>query len=188
MKIAEAKKTYASQLDTLLHRKRELTKLLEKEPEGNAGSLNCDRVELSRQLSQVQQQYDETQTFMEKLQQKETGIYNAVVACQQGDAMAKAADDVAKCMEIARRISSGAKVPPADEKKLMEYSHELYMAAKTMSMNAKRNGKKYDALTEEEKAGKPSETESASEIASGAEVGLDLPEIVTGETAPSEGQ
>ena len=101
--------------------------------------------------------------------------------------MAKAMDDVAKCMEIARRISSGAKVPPADEKKLMEYSHELYMAVKSMAMNVNRNGKKYDALTKEEE-GKPSETRSASEIAGDAEVGLELPEIATGEDTVAESQ
>lgn len=187
MKIAEARKIYASQLDTLWGRKRELGKLLEKEPEGDAGGLHRDRVELSKQLSQVEKQYDQTKAFMEKLYQKETGLYNAAVAKQQGDTMAEAVDDVAKCMEIARRISSGAKVPPEDEKKLMEYSRELYMAVKAMAMMAKKNGKKYDSLVEEED-GKSAETKSASEIAGDAEVGLDLPEIAAGETASSEGE
>lgn len=61
----------------------------------------------------------------------EVGIANSEVAKQQGDAMEEAAEDMAKCLEIARRISRGDKVPAQDEKKLMDFNMEIYQIAKT---------------------------------------------------------
>ena len=90
MKIAEARKIYSAQLDTLWSRKQELSKRLEKEPDGGAGSLNCDRVELSKQLSQVEEHYDQTKAFMEKLLQKETGLHNACLLYTSSTASGRA--------------------------------------------------------------------------------------------------
>lgn len=173
MKIAEAKKIYSSQLDTLWKRKRELTKMLKADAANEVDGLKYDKVELSQELSQVEKQYNQTQALMERIYQKETGVHNAAVAKQQGETISQAMDDMAKCLEIARRISSGGKVPPADEKKLMEYSHELYMAAKNMAMtSAQKKEKKYDSLLEEEE-GKAGDERSASEIADNAEIAVE---------------
>lgn len=175
MKISEAKKIYSTQLDALWSRKKELTKILKEDMKGGTDSPNYDRVELSKELSEVEEQYSQTQDFMEQLTLRETCIHNAAVAKQQGEAIGKAMDNMMKCLEIARRISSGAKVPSADEKMLMEYSHELYMAAKNLSfMQTQEKQKEYDTLVEEEEQ---AETKSASEIAGDAEVALELPEI-----------
>ena len=57
-----------------------------------------------------------------------TALFNAEVSKQQGEAMEEYSEDMIKIMEVARRIMKGAKVPASDEKKLMEYSMELYMA------------------------------------------------------------
>ena len=46
--------------------------------------------------------------------------------------------DLGKIMEIARRIARGDSVPPRDEKKLMEYSVELYQMAKSAAMLSRR--------------------------------------------------
>lgn len=63
----------------------------------------------------------------------------------------KAFDDVAKAMEIARRIARGDIVPLKDEKKLMEFSADLYQVAKaSAAVNANKKHKKYDSLYEEE--------------------------------------
>ena len=67
------------------------------------------------------------------------------------DAAGKAAEDQAKIMEIARRIARGDKVPPKDEKKLMEYSSKLYQMAKMSAMMSKaRKHKKHKSLFDEE--------------------------------------
>ena len=89
-----------------------------------------DRVEISRELSAVDAQYNEAQGVMESIIERETAIHNAEVAKQQGNALSKAAEEMGKMLEIYHRIASGGQVPPEDEQRLMEYSHELYMAAK----------------------------------------------------------
>lgn len=64
---------------------------------------------------------------------------------------AKATADMAKILEIARRIASGAKVPKTDEQKLMEYNFELYLSAKEAAMlNQEKEKKEYDRLFKDE--------------------------------------
>ena len=62
--------------------------------------------------------------------------------------------DLAKVLEIARRISNGDKVPATDEKKLMEYSFKLYQVAKSAAtLHKDKKRKEYDALFEEDEKG-----------------------------------
>lgn len=184
MKISEAKNIYASQLDALRGRKQELSKMIEEK--SGAGAPRRDRIELSQELSEVEKQYNQISKTMEQLSQRETIIHNAEVSKQQGEAMEEAMNQMIKCMEIARRISEGAKVPAADEKMLMEYSHELYMASKNMAvLNANKKHKEYDSLVEEEEEAQGPE-KSASEVAADAEVDIQLPEVAPEMPAASE--
>lgn len=186
MKISDAKNIYAAQLDTLWSRKRELSKLLRDDPKAGAAQGSYDRVELSRELSAVEDEYDQMSKIMEHIRLRETAVQNAEAAKQQGDAMSKAMEGMLKCLEIARRISEGAKVPPADEKMLMDYSHELYMAAKNMALlHMQEKQKEYDSLVEEDAEDQQPE-QSASEIAAGAEVDLPLPETAAPEFSAAE--
>ena len=148
MKIQDAKKAYAAQMDTLWTRKRALSQALKNCQQG--GAPNVDRVEISRELSAVDAQYNEAQGVMESIIERETVIHNAEVAKQQGNALSKAAKEMGKMLEIYRRIASGGQVPPEDEQRLMEYNHELYMAAKTAAMLQEGDGEKYDSLFEDE--------------------------------------
>ena len=168
MKIQDAKKAYAAQMDTLWTRKRALSQALKNCQQG--GAPNVDRVEISRELSAVDAQYNEAQGVMESIIERETAIHNAEVAKQQGNALSKAAEEMGKMLEIYHRIASGGQVPPEDEQRLMEYNHDLYMAAKTAAMLQEGDGEKYDSLFEdgEEKNG---EEKTASEIAGEAEAG-----------------
>ena len=60
MKIQDAKQMYAAQMDTLCAKKRDLAQALKNcEQGGNAA--NVDRVEISRELSAVDAQYDEVE-------------------------------------------------------------------------------------------------------------------------------
>lgn len=59
--------------------------------------------------------------------------------------------DVGKIMTIFRRIANGDIVPWRDEKKLMEYSSEMYQMAKNAAMLAENDEpKKYKSVDEEE--------------------------------------
>lgn len=184
MKIREAKSIYAAQLDALWNRKQKLTKILEENSENGSDDPKFDKIELSRELSrelsQVEKQYTQTQKFMEQLSQREALVHNAEVAKQQEESMSKAMDDMVKCMEIARRISSGAKVPAADQKKLMEYNYEMFLAAKNMALMIRhKERKEYDSLVEEEE--NPEDSRTASEIAGDSEVHMELPELAAQE-------
>lgn len=181
MKIGEAKKIYSMQLDALRSRKQELTEILNVNTEVGAELPKYDRVELSQELSQVEKQYAQTQSFMEQIHLRETTLRNAEVAKQQGDAMAEASEDMIKCLEIARRISEGAKVPGADQKKLMEFSYELYLSAKNMALlNAQKEGKEYDSLFDEEEKD-PEDSGTGSEMASDMEPATAAPELAVPE-------
>ena len=110
-------------------------------------------------------------------------IHNAEVARQQGQAMADYAADMVKILEVYRRIAAGEKVPPADERKLMEYDHELYMAAKTMASMKELSEKEHDSLWQDEHASE--ETKPASEIAADTEIDVPSPERVAADAAAS---
>ena len=70
---------------------------------------------------------------------------------EAADAAGKAAADQSKILEIARRISRGDKVPPKDEKKLMEYDFKLYQMAKMSAMlNERKKHKEHKSLFEDE--------------------------------------
>lgn len=72
---------------------------------------------------------------------------------QQGEAAKDYADEFGKVMTIYRRIAKGDKVPGKDEKKLLEYSKELYQAAKMAAAMAKnKKPKKYKSVDDDEKA------------------------------------
>lgn len=67
------------------------------------------------------------------------------------EAAGDAVKELGKLMEIARRIAKGDKVPAKDERKLMEYSNELYQTAKMSAvMNRNRKHKKHKSLFEDE--------------------------------------
>ena len=102
---------------------------------------------------------------------------NMEVAKQQGEAMEKSVEDLGKIMEVARRLMDGDIVPPTDEKKLMEYSMELYQAAKNIGvLMKKKESKEYDSLWEEEK--EKNAVEDPTQIADNAEAFASGPAIV----------
>lgn len=180
MKIRDAKQAYSAQLNALWDKKRTLSKLLKDQESGRTEMQAFDRIEISRELNEVNSQYEATRGVMEGITAVENTIHNSEAARQQSEAMARQAKEMAKMMEVFRRISSGAKVPPTDEKKLMEFNHELYMAAKTAAMMARQNDKEYDSLwkDDEENAG---EAKGAHEIAGDTDISVPAPETVAAE-------
>ncbi len=162
MKIGEAWEKYSTQLDNLWTKKRELQK--EQQESVDAGSEVDESVIV--ELSDVEEKYEKTRKFMSDLLELKTGLHNVEVAKQQGKAWASAADDVMKCMEIARRIARGDKVPSKDEFKLIEYSLEMYEVAKNIAlMKEQEKHKEYDSLwddeQEEQKSGDDSSIDDA---------------------------
>lgn len=181
MKIPEAQKIYRANRHELIDQRKLLIKQrdeLERKkrvtPNGSElFSEEAATLELS--INEVNKKFDDNQEILDKLGEQYAAVWNSEVAKQQADAMEKAGIDMSKIMEVARRIADGAKVPAKDEEKLMEFSMELYMAAKNMAaMNADKD-EEYESLWEdEEEDGQEYDPKGK---ADNAEVIMDLPEI-----------
>lgn len=181
MKIGEARQIYSDQLHqyqkqklSLAAQKKEVGKKMNHVPNGQ--ELYADEaatLELSYQA--VSEKYDEYHNFMEKLMDAHTALFNAEATKQQGEAMAEYAEDLVKLMEVARRISDGDIVPASDEKKLMEYDMELYMAAKNMAILSEREKKEHDSLWKDDEEDEPNP--DPNDVANNGEVNFDAPSI-----------
>ena len=68
---------------------------------------------------------------------------------EAAEAQGEGYEDLAKALEIARRILNGDIVPAQDEQFLMEFNSEIYMRVKSMA-EAKEDPEEYDSLLEEE--------------------------------------
>ncbi len=186
MKIGEARKIYSAQLKEFQEQKLSLAKQ-KKELERKMG-IFPDRKEeyaneaatLELSYNAVSQKYEEYRNFMDKLMQQHMLLYSAEASKQQGDAMEERTEDLIKIMEVARRIGRGDRVPAYDEQKLMEYSMELYMAAKNMAMLSELQDKdkeKHKSLwnDDEEKPNEP----SPEEVSNDGSVQGTAPEVVS---------
>ena len=181
MKISEVRiqynqqiKSYCEQHVLLADRKKELEQKIRTTPDGVNVFANEAAI-LELQTNAVNEKQDEYKAYMEKLLEQWSSIANMESAKQQGEAMEEYYEDMGKIMEVARRIMKGGIVPADDEKKLMEYSMELYQAAKNMGTLAKER-EEYDTLwDEEQEEGEPADP---MEIADNTEAFAEGPEIV----------
>ena len=194
MKIAEARRAYATQLSVQRGQRAQLLKQKEKleqekanrlsvssETSGNGVSLELSDeylkrfTELQEQIDTLTDQIKKNEKSLDDVIEMEVGIANSEVAKQQGDAMEEAAEDMAKCLEIARRISRGDKVPAQDEKKLMDFNMEIYQIAKNMAvMNMNKKHKEWESLWEDEE--EKQEYADPMETAADAEMNIAMPE------------
>lgn len=176
MKIRDARQLYVQQQQTLSEQKRILEKKLEEKENKLSDEERGVILELSDQISEA---YDMTHDFLESLSLQSTLMYNAEVSKQQGEATKAAMDDMSKCMEIARRISRGDKVPAYDEKKLLEFNFELYMSAKNAAMlHTEKSKKSHKSLWEKEEENTRVETGDIEEKIANTEVSVPAPEVV----------
>ena len=104
-----------------------------------------DRLTLSKQaLTMLEEQNRQARERRAKeIEEKKQG------ADAEIDAMTKALKKMLKCQKIAARIMAGDKVPPADERYLMENDPESYKLAIAMR-KPKEDPKEYDSVLEDE--------------------------------------
>ncbi|MGN0279962.1 MAG: hypothetical protein ACI4C4_11475 [Lachnospiraceae bacterium] len=191
MKIAEARSAYATQLSAQRSQRAQLQKQkekLEQEREKNTGASGNTGVslelsdeylqrftELQERIDTLTDQIKKNEKSLDDVIEMEVGIANSEVAKQQGDAMEEAAEDMAKCLEIARRISRGDKVPAQDEKKLMDFNMAIYQIAKNMAvMNMNKKHKEWESLWEDEE--EKQEYADPMETAANTEIDIAMPE------------
>ena len=183
MKIEEARQLYSGQIKsyreqqtTLFKQKQELEQKIRTTPDGKAIYANEAAV-LELTIAAVDEKQQEYQDYMAKLSEQQAAIANMVSAEQQGEAMEDYVEDLGKIMEVARRLMHGDIVPPQDEKKLMEYSMELYQSAKNIgAMVERKEREEHDSLWEDEE--EPGEVEDPMEVADNSEAFAAGPEVV----------
>lgn len=180
MKIGEAQKQYQAQRYLLQEQRKKLLKqkeALEKKMNAveNGKTIYANEAaSLELSIGAVTDKFDENQKILDNLAEQYAAVWNAEVSRQQSDAMQDYGADMAKLMEVARRIGKGAKVPATDEKKLMEYSMEVYLAAKNMAMlNTHRKKEEYDSLWEDEEEKKEYDPQGKAE---NAETSIGMPD------------
>ena len=184
MKIRDAKQLYTSHRHKLWEKREALSKALEEREHSSSPTAAFDRLEISRELSLVDAQYDAVDKALMGITAAETRAFGEECNRHQADTMAKMAEDMGKIMEVYRRIASGAKVPAKDQQKLMDYDMKLYMAARQAALMAQRNEKEYDSLWEDEEAPKQKTCE---EVAGDTEISVPRPSTVSASVeAPSE--
>lgn len=151
-----------------------------------AGTSPADRVELSNQwVEQMQEQMQEQNaqilsllTTGKEREEQSDGLLDSIMQdaeAKQDELDALSADMKAKmkCLEIAMRIMKGKKVPPEDERYLMQNDPAGYKIAMAMKAFVKEDDEECESVLDDEDGGK---TESS-------KGGEDAPV----ESAPSEG-
>lgn len=200
MKIGEAQKAYRQQLGLLRGQKRdyvnqqkenrEKMEQARKKSEEQGVTFEFSEAylqrekELQEKIDELSGQIKDNEKTLDDLIEQEVGIFNSIVAEQQGDAWKEYGEEMAKCLEIARRISRGDHVPAQDEKKLMDFNMEIYQMAKEMAaMNMEGKHKEWESLWGEEEE---KEYEDPFEASQNAETSVGMPEDM-GEAAAPEG-
>lgn len=158
MKVGEALTAYRAERKIIVQQRRELYKQkesLEKRmnaAEGGRERYADEAATLELSINNLNQRFEENLQVLDQLTDQEVAVWNAEVARQQADVMEDYAVEMGKIMEVAHRIAKGAIVPASDEKKLLDYSFEMYQAAKSMGAMAQMQKKreKYDSLWDDE--------------------------------------
>lgn len=182
MRIGEAQQVYREQVKAYREQRTALSKQLETlrqrmevSPEGQE-RYGSEAAVLELTLDKLDEKQKEYQDYLGELAEQYCAYWNAAVADQQKDAAQEYVEDMGKIMEVARRLMRGAIVPASDEKKLMEFSMEMYQTAKNVgAMVRSQKREKYDSLwgDEEEK-----EYEDPREAAENGTAPADAPEVV----------
>lgn len=185
MKIGEAQQIYRDQVHAYRKQKSVLTKQFGEvrfgmqhmpDDEEEKKAYESEAATLQLTLDALDEKEAEYQEYLDQLAEKYCAYWNAEAAKQQKEAGKEAAAEMGKIMEVARRIMKGAIVPASDEKKLMEFSMDMYQVAKNIGAMARQEKKeKYESLWGEEKK---TEQTDPKEAAENADAGAGAPEIV----------
>lgn len=187
MKIGEASRIYSAQMNKLQNKRNELLEQKKALEKGEIEMSDDEAASLKKALDRVDIQYEKASAFMDGFNMSKTLAQNGEASRQQSEAMAKQADEYIKCIEVARRIARGDKVPPKDEKKLLEFNSEMYQMAKNMGSMVKRSEKQkeHKSLWKDED-GDNTNTPSPEEVVDNMECGMAMPAEAFADTTYDE--
>ncbi|NBJ92379.1 hypothetical protein [Parablautia muri] len=182
MKIGEAQQIYREQVKEYRMQRSAISKQLKdirsrmEDFPGRQEEYASEAATLELTLNALDEKETEYQEYLDRLAEQYCAYWNATVADQQADAAAEYAEDVGKMMEVARRIMKGGIVPASDEKKLMEYSFEMYQTAKNIGALARQEKKeKYKSLWKDEEE---KEYDDPQEVAENGTAPAGAPDVV----------
>lgn len=129
---------------------------------------SADRLELSQSWvgAMEEQRVQAESALLAGAKKKSDGILDMLdgpdAEEQERDALSKQMDTQMKCLKIAMNIMRGKKVPPEDERFLMENDPEGYKLAIAMRQPPKKDDKECESvLKDEDKEGNTSETQQS---------------------------
>lgn len=182
MKIVEAQQIYREQVKAYQSQKAAVSKQLQdvrsrmEASESGREQYGSEAAVLELTLDALNAKQTEYQDYLSELTEQYCAYWNMAAAEQQADATEEYVAEMGKIMEVARRIMKGGIVPASDERKLMEFSNELYQAAKSIgALNQRQKREKYDSLWEDEEE---KEYTDPQEVADNAEAASDGPAVV----------
>ncbi len=182
MKIGEASRIYSAQMSKLRDKRNELLEQKKALEKGEIEMTDKEVAALGKAIDRVDIQYEKASEIMGNINEQKNLLYNAEASKRQGDAMAEKAENDAKCLEIARRIARGDKVPPKDEQKLLEFNSDMYQMAKNMAAMVKNEKRKeHDSLWDDEDENQQPE-KSIDEVVDNMECGMTMPAEIASDT------
>lgn len=175
MKIGEATKIYSAKLRDINDQRNALYEKKKALEQGKIEMTDDEVKALSKAIDRIELKRDNASKAMEGINTQKTFLQEAESSKRAGEAAAKQAENYSKCLEVARRIARGDKVPLKDEQKLLEFSSEMYQMAKNMASVAQQNEKvkKHKSLWKDEDENQQPE-KSVEEVVDNMECGVAL--------------
>lgn len=138
MKIVEGQQAYSVKTAEFLERK-------------NAAERMQQAVKNATEQKPMEQKLEITGDTLELSEEGKSYAMDSMEAEETNDPIKENVKETSKCMEIARRIAAGGKVPASDAQRLMQYNPQLYMASVNAATSKQNEKKQYEALFEENK-------------------------------------
>ena len=182
MKIGEAQQVYREQVKAYQEQKSAVSKQLKTLRSRMEVSADAqekygeEAATLELTLNALNEKQKEYQDYLSTLADQYCAYWNAAASEQQKDAAAEQAADMGKILLVAHRIMKGDIVPFSDEKKLMEFSMDMYQIAKNVGAMVQREKREKHKSLWEEKEEK--QYDDPQEVAENAEASGSAPEIV----------
>lgn len=184
--MAKAGRRQQQREDRLELSEEALAVLQGKEPPKAEEQQPQEEITEPKELSPADQKLKDKLSAMKSMKQMLSSLreQNAQMAEQsekQAEAMKEALEKMKRCSKIAKNIQKGHKVPPKDEKYLLENDPKLYMMAMAMRMLEEPDNKKVKSELKDEEQQQENQAASGVEGADGAvqsdisvEMGMDV--------------
>lgn len=193
MKIGEAQQSCREQGKRYQEQKAALTKQLQElqarmgaSPKGQE-QYGSEAAVLELSLKDLDEKQKANQDYLNLLSARQWVYRSLEEAERQAENGKENIEEIGKILEVARRIMRGGIVPASDERKLMEYSSDLYQAAKNIgSMMQRRKREKFDSLWKDEEKEEYGVQEQAPEDREAPSGGPELT-LESGAAVPEEG-